>query len=144
MPTVKNFLAKQGLQLLVSFTQAQQEVCNTEKDHFEMLNNKFKPQYNETVKSWKFGKLPRQANQNVQECICTIRAVTIECNYKELDKKLNDQFINGLNDSDMLAAIIRELSKTDENMQVTSKQVLVWAKRIEAQRAQAAVINSLN
>ena len=68
MPIVKNLLGKQGLQLPGSLTQAQQEVCNTEKDHFEMLNNKFKPQYNETIKSWKFGKLPRQPNQNVQEC----------------------------------------------------------------------------
>ena len=43
----------------------------------------------------------------------------------------------------MLAETIRELTKSDENMLVTSEQVLVWAQIIEAQRAQAAVINSL-
>ena len=51
--------------------------------------------------------------------------------------------MHGLNDSDMLGEIIRELTKTDENMLVTSEQVLVLAKRIEAQRAWAEVINSL-
>ena len=43
----------------------------------------------------------------------------------------------------MLADIIRELMKTNENTQVTSEQVLVQAKK-EAQRAQATVTNSLS
>ena len=38
---------------------------------------------------------------------------------KELDRQFKGQFIHGLNDSDMLAEIIRELTKTDENMLVT-------------------------
>ena len=73
-----------------------------------------------------------------------IRVVAMECNYKELDRQLKDQFIHGFSDSDMLAEVIRELAKIDENILVTSEEVLVWAKRIEAQRAQAAVINSLS
>ena len=59
-----------------------------------------------------------------KNAICWIRAVTIECNYKESDNKLNDQFINELNDSDMLAEIIRELIKPNENMMIPSEQVL--------------------
>ena len=73
-----------------------------------------------------------------------IRIVTIECNYKDTDRQLKEQFIHRLNDNDMLAEIIRELTKTDENMHVTCEQILAWAKRIKAQRAQAAVINSLS
>ena len=42
----------------------------------------------------------------------------------------------------MLTEIIRGLTKSDENTLLLSEHVLIWAKRIEAQRAQVAVINS--
>ena len=43
----------------------------------------------------------------------------------------------------MLVEIIKELIKTEESKDVTSEQVLAWAKRVEAQKAQSAIINSL-
>ena len=49
-----------------------------------------------------------------------------------------------LNDKEMLAEILRELTKCDENMTILSEHVLTWAKRIEAQRTQIAVISSLH
>ena len=52
----------------------------------------------------------------------------VECNYKEIDRQLKEQFIHGLNDNDMLTEIIRELTKAEENTAVTSEQVLVWVK----------------
>ena len=74
----------------------------------------------------------------------TIRLAATECNYKELHRKLKEKFLHGFNESDMLAEIIRELTKTYENILVTSEQALVWAKRIEAQIALAAVIKHLS
>ena len=50
LPIIKNWLGRKGPQLLGSVTQAEQEVCDTE-GLFEILSNKFKPQYNETIKS---------------------------------------------------------------------------------------------
>ena len=44
----------------------------------------------------------------------------------------------------MLAEIIRELTKANESTAVKSEQILVWAKRVEAQRAQTAIITSLS
>ena len=44
----------------------------------------------------------------------------------------------------MLAEIIGELTKAKESTAVTSEQVLIWAKRIEAQRPQSVIINSLS
>ena len=44
----------------------------------------------------------------------------------------------------MLAEIIRELTKSDETMPISIEWILVWVKRIEAQRAQVVVINSLS
>ena len=43
----------------------------------------------------------------------------------------------------MLDKIIRELTSRTSNVQITSKDVLVWAKRVEAQSMQAAVSNGL-
>ena len=39
---------------------------------------------------------------------------------------------------------MRELNKTNENILVTSEQVLVWAKRVQAKRAHTAATNSLS
>ena len=69
--------------------------------------------------------------------------LAIECNYKELDRQLKEQFIYGLNDTDMLGEIIRKCTKIHENEEIISKNVLSWAKRVEAQRAQSAIMNSL-
>ena len=57
--------------------------------------------------------------------------------YKEIDRQLKEQFIHGLNDKIMLDEIIRELTSRTGNVQTTSKDVLAWAKRVEAQRVQA-------
>ena len=44
----------------------------------------------------------------------------------------------------MLAEIIRELTKAKESTIVTSEQILVWAKRVEAQGVQSTIIISLS
>ena len=44
----------------------------------------------------------------------------------------------------MLAEIVKELTKTKETTAVTSEQVLVWAKRVETQRAHFAIRTSLS
>ena len=43
----------------------------------------------------------------------------------------------------MLGEIIKELTASRGNDQITSGNVLTWAKRVESQRTQAAVINSI-
>ena len=74
----------------------------------------------------------------------SLRTAAVECNYKELDRQLKEQFIHGLNDSEMLTEIIRELTKSDANLIILSEHVLTWIKRVKVQRAQATVINSLH
>ena len=44
----------------------------------------------------------------------------------------------------IIADIIRGLTKYEENANIHSENVLTWAKREEAQRAQTAVINRLH
>ena len=39
-----------------------------------------------------------------------VQLAAVECNYKEIDRQLKDQFIYGLNDNEMLAKV-RKLTK---------------------------------
>ena len=57
--------------------------------------------------------------------------------------QLKEQSIQDLNDTEMLGDIIKELTKICGNEEITSKNVLSWAKRVEVQRAQSAIVNSL-
>ena len=66
-----------------------------------------------------------------------------ECGYKEVDRQLKEQFIHRLSDKIMIDEIIRELTSRTGNVQVTSNNVLVWPKRVKAQRGQASVLNDI-
>ena len=43
----------------------------------------------------------------------------------------------------MIEEIIKELTTAKDDNQITSKGMLSWAKRVEACRAQAAVLNTI-
>ena len=91
------------------------------KVYLEILNKKFQLHYNETIKSLQFCKLVRKHNESTKEWMGGLRMAAIECNYNEVDRQLKEQFINGLNDSEMLTEIIRELTKSDENAIIPSE-----------------------
>ena len=123
-------------------TQISLEACSTLEGLFNMLAAKFRPQYNETIKSLQFRKLCRIEGKSADEWMGRLHVVAAtECNYREPDRQLKEQFIHGLNDRFMLDEIIRELTTKNNDEQVTSECVLTWAKRIEVQRAQATVLN---
>ena len=44
--------------------------------------------------------------ENSEEWMGRLWLLAVEYNYKELDRQLKEQFIDGLNDSDMLREII--------------------------------------
>ena len=71
-----------------------------------MLAAKFKPQYNKTVKSLQFRKLYRLENESADEWMGGLCMTAAECNYRELDRQIKEQFIHGLNDKLMLDEII--------------------------------------
>ena len=43
----------------------------------------------------------------------------------------------------MLDEVIRELTTKSSNDQMTSEDMLIWAKRVEAQRMQAAILSDI-
>ena len=67
----------------------------------------------------------------------------VECNYREIDQQLKEQFIHGLSNKIMLDEVIRELTTKNNNEQTSSEDVLAWAKRVEAQWSQAAILNNI-
>ena len=56
----------------------------------------------------------------MEECMGRLRRAAVECNYKEVDRQLKEHFIHRINDSEMLTEIIRELTKSDENVMIPS------------------------
>ena len=54
---IKNWLGREGLQLIVTLTKEEQEACNDEKGLFETLRKKFRLQFKEMIKSLQFCKL---------------------------------------------------------------------------------------
>ena len=81
--------------------------------------------------------------ENAVEWMGRLRLAAIECNYKDIDRQLKKQFIHSQNDTDMLAEIVMELTKIEENVEVTSEKVKCLARRVEVQRTQSVIINSL-
>ena len=111
----------------------------------DILATKLKLQYNETIKPLQFRKqvwLLLESN-NIEEWMGRLHVVAVGCNYREVDRQLKEQFIHRLNDKCMLEEIIKELTITRDDDWITSESVLAWAKRVEAQRAQAAVLNTI-
>ena len=72
-----------------------------------------------------------------------LRVAAIECNYQEVDEQLKKQFIHHLNDTNMLEDIIKELMTVRGDDQITSGNVPELVKRVEAQRAQTAVMSAV-
>ena len=144
LAVVKNWLGRKGLQYLETLMTTERETCSTLEGLFETLSNKFKPQYSETIKSLQFRMLYRYEDENVEEWMGRLCIAAVECNYQEVDRQLKEQFIHGLNDKYMLEEIMKELTATKNDDHITSGGILAWAKRVEVQRAQAAVLNTLS
>ena len=57
-------------------------------------------------------------------------------NIKKKDRRLKRLFINGINDQEITIERVKELTATKNTSDVSSRQVLSWAKYIEIQRSQ--------
>ena len=64
---VKNWLGRKGLQFLEMLTSEEKITCDTLDRLFQTLNSKFRPQFNEAIKSLQFRKLCRNDGENAEE-----------------------------------------------------------------------------
>ena len=92
---VKNWLGRKGLHYLESLTETEKHACNALQGLFDMLAVKFKPQFNETIKSLQFRKLYRIEGETTEEWMGRLQIAVVECNYKEVDRQVEEQFIHG-------------------------------------------------
>ena len=107
---VKNRLGRKGLHYIESLTEVEKQACNTIQGLFEPLAEKFRPQFNETIKSLQFRKLYRFKGKGTEEWMGRLCVAVAECHYREVDCQLKEQFMHGLNDKVMLEEVIRELT----------------------------------
>ena len=138
---VKNWLGRKGLHYIESLTEVEKWVCGNLQGLIDTIAKKFRPQYNETIKTLQFRQLCRHEGENAEEWMGRLQVAVAECNYKEIDCQLKEQFIHG--DKTMLDEVIRELTTKSINDQMTSEDVLIWVKRVEAQRMQAAILRDI-
>ena len=66
-----------------------------------------------------------------------------ECKYQDYARSVREKFINGLKDETTRAKIIKELTALQHPREVSSEQVLVWAQRVEAQKAQKVLVDKM-
>ena len=64
------------------------------------------------------------SNESVEEWMDRLRTAVVECKYKEVKRQIKEQFIHGLNDDEMLAEVIRELTKCGEDVTIPSETAL--------------------
>ena len=140
---VKNWLGRKGLHYLESCTEGEKQVCGTLQGLIDTLAEKFRSQYNETIKSLQFIKFCGSEGENAEVWMGRLCIVAAECNFKEIDHQLKELFIHGLNNKSMLDDVIRELTTKNINQQMTSEDVLLWAKRVEVQRVQVAILSDI-
>ena len=105
--------------------------------------DKLKPKHNETTHSLQYCKLVRNADKSTEEWMGRLRVKEIKYKCKEIDRRLKEQFINGINDQTMTSEIRRELMVIKVMSDVTNEQILSWAWGIEAQGPQKAMPESL-
>ena len=117
-----NWLGHENLRFVQTLNNKEKEKCKTSSGLFYILSEKFKPQHNEIMLSLQYFKLAREQNENVEEWIGCLWIKLNESDYKEKDRRLKEQFINGINDDDMMTEIIRELPTIKNTNEITSKQ----------------------
>ena len=64
----------------------------------------------------------------MEEWTDRLRTAAVKCHYKEIDRHLKEQCIHGLNEGKIIADIIRELTKCEENTTIHSENMLTWKK----------------
>ena len=82
---VKNWLDRKGLHYIENLTEGEKQACNTLQGLFDTLAEKFRPKFNETIKSLQFRKLYRFKGRSAEEWMRRLHVAVAECNYREVD-----------------------------------------------------------
>ena len=75
-----------------------------------MLSHKFNSQHNKEILSLQYFTLARDQNKNAEDWMFYLRIQVNEFDCKEKDRRLKEQFINGINNDNIMTELIRELT----------------------------------
>ena len=87
------------------------ERCSTLECLYKILTNKFRSQIIGYNKITTVSQIKQTNGENADEWMGRLWLSARECNYKEIDRQLKEQFIHGLNDTEILGGIIKELTQ---------------------------------
>ena len=65
-----------------------------------------------------------------------LRTKAVHCQYKEYDRLLTEEFINGLNDDGMVDETLKEVATLEDTEDTIHVPVLLHVHRLEAYSAQ--------
>ena len=86
--------------------------------------------------SLQYHKLHTKDNESTQEWMGRLYIKTTECNYKEHNRRLKEQFINVIDDEKNHTRDVKKLTAHKNKKEIDSEQVLIWGQRAEVQTAQ--------
>ena len=87
-----------------------EEKCRTTKGLLLVLSNKFKPQHDRIITLLQYCTLHRKSNESAYDWMGRLQTKAAECEFKEYDRLLTEQFIGWLNDEGMIDKIVREVA----------------------------------
>ena len=69
-----------------------------------------------------------------------LRNKSNECKYKEKDRRIKRQFINGINNENMVTIIMWKLTAAKKTSEITREQLLAWASKMKVQMKEKALM----
>ena len=118
-------MGHEGLQLIQ--THEEKEKCRTVRGLFLIVKSKFKPRHNRSVISLQYQKLNRWAKSLPRNGQAGNKQRWQESEYKEYNRLLTEQFLNGPDNEGMINEILRKVSTWEGIDDATGKRVLLWA-----------------
>ena len=83
-----------------------------------------------------YHKIIRKQNENAKAWMGYLRIKTNACGYKKKDERLREQFINSINDDDMMIEIYKRIDSNPKTNNVTCEEVLACVMTEEVQSTQ--------
>ena len=128
VPIMKTWPGIEGLNFIHTLTnlfissQRHSKECKT-FGLYGILTEQFRPQHNEIILSLQYRKLSRQAAETKKDWMGRLRKMALDCQCKETDMYLKEQFINGINDDVVITEMIRKLMAINDTSSMSSRQV---------------------
>ena len=69
----------------------------------------------------------KKSHESIPEWMGRLCINAIGCCYKEYYRRFKEQFINGIDNENIITEIINELTTLKETTEASSEQILMWA-----------------